>query len=200
MKKKIFIFFSQFILIILLSVKSWAYNSDPKIFVSELINGALSEVKKNSTDEEKIQNLEKISLETIDINFLGKYVLGKYRKDLKEDIMEEYQEIFQKYFLKEITSRLMNYSDQKIMILDSEVKSEKYTFVKTKLLADSKRPEINIIWRIYTKNPTKPLVRDLIVEGLSMAKAKKAEFNSIISNNDGDVKQLVEKLKAVSSN
>ena len=143
----------------------------------------------------KTKKLSEIALKTVDIKGVGFYSLGNYRKKLSEEQLKEYMKLFEKYFLKSFTSRLSDYSDPKIDVLAAEVINPKYTIVKSLLLATDKKPEVKIEWRVYTKNPDKPLIRDLIIEGLSLAKTQKAEFASVIESNNGDVTKLFITLK-----
>ena len=183
------------------SIIAVTYNSEPKIFVQELVDDAIKSLSdKSLTKEEKNEAIKKIALENVDIKALGLYTLGSIRKDLDENTMNKYQEIFQKYFLKSLTSRLTDYSSQKFEVFDSEQKSSNYTIVKSKIAESLKSPEINIDWRIYTKNPQKPLIRDLIVEGLSLARTQKEEFASILNSNNNDVNVLINKLQEFISN
>ena len=142
-----------------------------------------------------MEKLIKIGQQSVDIDGIGLYTLGKHRKGLNEDEKEEYKKIFREYFLKSFSSRLVEYKEAKIVVISEEVKNEKYTIVKSKLIATSSRPEITIDWRVYTKDPLKPLIRDLIIEGLSLARTQREEFNSIILNNNGDVHALFSSLK-----
>tara|TARA_B100001057_G_C22792660_1_gene928230 strand:+ start:1084 stop:1686 length:603 start_codon:yes stop_codon:yes gene_type:complete len=177
------------------------YNSEPKIFVQELVDDAVKSLGDTSlTQEEKNDAIEKIALENVDIKALGLYTLGNIRKDLDENTMSKYQELFQKYFLKSLTSRLTDYSSQKFEVIDSEQKSSNYTIVNSKIAESLKSPEIKIDWRVYTKNPQKPLIRDLIVEGLSLARTQKEEFASILNSNNNDVNILLNKLQEFISN
>ena len=183
------------------SIIAVTYNSEPKIFVQELVDDAVKSLSdKSLTKEEKNEAIKKIALENVDIKALGLYTLGSIRKDLDENTMNKYQELFQKYFLKSLTSRLTDYSSQKFEVFDSEQKSSNYTIVKSKIAESLKSPEINIDWRIYTKNPQKPLIRDLIVEGLSLARTQKEEFASILNSNNNDVNVLINKLQEFISN
>ena len=149
----------------------------------------------NTTNEWKAKNLSDIALKTVDIKGLASYTIGKKRKELSSEELQKYESLFEKYFLKSFTSRLTDYSDPKISVLNSEIVSEKYTIVKTMLLKTSKKPEVKIDWRVYTKNPEKPLIRDLIVEGLSLARTQKEEFSSILSANNQDINVLFETLE-----
>ncbi len=172
------------------------YNSEPKIFVQELVDDAVKSLSdKSLTEEEKNDAIEKIALENVDIKALGLYTLGSIRKDLDENTMNNYQELFQKYFLKSLTSRLTDYSSQKFEVFNSEQKSSNYTIVNSKIAESINSPEVKIDWRIYTKNPQKPLIRDLIVEGLSLARTQKEEFASILNSNNNDVNALINKLQ-----
>ncbi len=195
MKKKLFFLVSIFFLYFNLTI-AVTYNSEPKIFVQELVDDAIKTLSdKSLSNEEKNDFIEKIAKENIDIKGLGLYTLGKIRKDLDESTLNEYQELFEKYFLKSLTSRLTDYSSQKFEVINSEQKSSNYTIVKSKILETAKSPEIKVEWRVYTKNPLKPLIRDLIVEGLSLAKTQKEEFSSILNSNNNDVKALIAKLQ-----
>ena len=172
------------------------YSSDPKMFVSELVNDAISKLSdKNLTEEEKSTFIEGIALENVDINALSLYTLGELRKSTDKDILKNYQKTFEKYFLKSLTSRLTDYSSNKFEVINAEKKNSNYTIVKSKIIASDNQPEIKIDWRVYTKNPDKPLIRDLIVEGLSLARTQKEEFSSILSSNNNDINILIAKLE-----
>ena len=192
MKKKIFIivFF-----IFGLTNKSFSYSSDPKQFIQEIVDEAKKVLVETNTKEFKTKKLSEMALKTVDIKGVAYYSLGNYRKKLNDDQMKEYLKLFEKYFLKSFTSRLTDYSDPKIEVRSVDVLNAKYTIVKSLLLATDKKPEVNIEWRVYTKNPDKPLIRDLIIEGLSLARTQKEEFSSIIESNDGDINALFSKLK-----
>ena len=192
MKKKIFI---VIFFILGLSQKSFAYSSDPKQFIQEIVDEAKKVLVETNTKEFKTKKLSEMALETVDIKGVGYYTLGNYRKKLSDEQMKEYLLLFEKYFLKSFTSRLTDYSDPKINVLSADVLNPKYTIVKSLLLATDKKPEVNIEWRVYTKNPDKPLIRDLIIEGLSLARTQKEEFASVIESNDGDVTKLFITLK-----
>ena len=173
-----------------------SYNSEPKIFIQELVDDAVKTLSDKSISvEEKNETIEKIAKENVDINALGLYTLGSIRKNLDKETIAEYQNIFEKYFLKSLTSRLTDYSSQKFEVIKSDQKSANYTIVNSKIAETVKSPEIKIDWRVYTKNPQKPLIRDLIVEGLSLAKTQKEEFASILNSNNNDVKVLIKKLE-----
>ena len=187
MKKKIFIiaFF-----IFGLSQKSFAYSSDPKQFIQEIVDEAKKVLADSNTKEFKTEKLSEIALKTVDIKGVAYYSLGNYRKKLNDEQLDEYLVLFEKYFLKSFTSRLTDYSDPKIDVISTEVLNPKYTIVKSLLLATDRKPEVNIEWRVYTKNPDKPLIRDLIIEGLSLARTQKEEFASVIESNNGDITKL----------
>ena len=172
-----------------------AYSNNPKDFVNELVTDAISKLSDiNLNKVQKASFIEKIALENVDINALGLYTLGELRKSSNKDDISNYQKSFKKYFLKSLTSRLSDYSSSKFEILDHDKKSSNYTIVKSKISPDDGGPDIKIDWRIYTKNPEKPLIRDLIVEGLSLARTQKEEFASILNSNNNDIKILIQKL------
>jgi len=194
MKKLSLILISLFFLIN--STFANTYSSDPKMFVSELVNDAISKLSdKNLTEEEKSTFIEGVAIENVDINALGLYTLGELRKSTDKNTLEKYQETFTKYFLKSLTSRLTDYSSNKFEIINAEKKSSNYTIVKSKIIANDNQPEIKIDWRVYTKNPDKPLIRDLIVEGLSLARTQKEEFSSILNSNNNNISILINKLE-----
>ena len=192
MKKNFFIFI---FLVFSLTQKSFAYSTDPKQFISEIVDEAKKVLVATNTKEFKTQKLSEVALKTVDIKGVAYYSLGSYRKQLNDEQLGEYLKLFEKYFLKSFTSRLTDYSDPKIDVLSAEVINEKYTIVKSLLLATDKKPEVKIEWRVYTKNPDKPLIRDLIIEGLSLARTQKEEFASVIESNNGDVTKLFITLK-----
>ena len=192
MRKLIICFFS----FLLFFSAALAYSSDPKEFVNELVNDAISLLSdKSATKEKKEDFIETIALENVDINALGLYTLGELRKSSNKEDIIKYQDVFEKYFLKSLTSRLVDYSSSKFEIIGSEQKSANYTIVSSKIIPEDGDPEIKIDWRIYTKNPEKPLIRDLIVEGLSLARTQKEEFASILSSNNNDIMILISKLQ-----
>ena len=172
---------------------SWSQTSSE--FINSLSIEASNILSSKVTDEEKIIKLKKIGENTVDIDGIGLYTLGKYRKSLTDTQKKQYNELFKNYFLKSFSNRLVVYSDAKIAVLSEEIKNEKYTIVFSKLVGTSERPEIKIDWRVYTKDPENPLIRDLIIEGLSLARTQKEEFNSIIVNNDGNIEALFENLR-----
>ena len=200
MKRQFFLLLSVFF-IYFSSLTAVTYNSEPKIFIQELIDDAIKTLgDKSLTQEEKNEIIKKIAIENVDIEALGLYTLGKIRKELDENTINKYQNLFEKYFLKSLTSRLTDYSSQKFEVTNSDQKSSNYTIVKSKIVESVKSPEIKIDWRVYTKNPQKPLIRDLIVEGLSLARTQKEEFASILNSNDNDVNALIGKLQEFISN
>ena len=189
----------SFLLICLVSfsfqAKSLAYSTDPEKFIEEIVDEAKLILNSSVSKEEKAEKLSVIALKTVDVKGIGHYTLGKKRKEITPDQLKKYEELFQKYFLKTFTSRLTDYSDPKISVLSAEKVSDKYTIVKTMLVKTDKKPEVKIDWRVYTKDPNKPLIRDLIVEGLSLARTQKEEFASILSTNDNDVNALFKSLE-----
>ena len=192
MKKNFFIII---FIIFGLVQKSFAYSSDPKQFIQEVVDEAKQILVETNSKEYKTKKLSEMALQTVDIKGVAYYSLANYRKELNEEQMKEYLVLFEKYFLKSFTSRLTDYSDPKIDVLSTEVLNPKYTIVKSILLATDKKPAVNIEWRVYTKNPDKPLIRDLIIEGLSLARTQKEEFASVIETNNGDVTKLFITLK-----
>jgi len=178
-----------------LTQKSFAYSSDPKQFIQEVVDEAKQVLVDTNSKEYKTKKLSEMALQTVDIKGVAYYSLGNYRKKLNEEQMKEYLVLFEKYFLKSFTSRLTDYSDPKINVLSTDVLNPKYTIVKSILLATDKKPAVNIEWRVYTKNPDKPLIRDLIIEGLSLARTQKEEFASVIETNNGDITKLFITLK-----
>ena len=178
-----------------------AYSSNPKDFVNELVSEAISKLSdKNLNEDQKKNFIEEVALENIDINALGLYTLGELRKSSEKNDIENYQKSFKKYFLKTITSRLKDYSSSKFEIIEEDKKSANYTIIKSKVTPIDGGPEIKIDWRVYTKNPDKPLIRDLIVEGLSLARTQKEEFASVLNSNNNDIKILINKLEEFSNN
>ena len=172
------------------------YSTEPQQFINELAKDLISKLSdKNLTKEQKESFIEKIAIENVDINALGLYTLGELRNSLDEKTKAKYQKTFEKYFLKNLTSRLTDYSSNKFEIIGADKKSANYTIVKTKIAQSEKQPEVKIDWRVYTKNPEKPLVRDLIVEGLSLARTQKEEFASILNSNNSDINILISRLE-----
>ena len=192
--RKSLIFVITFLLISIKSIQ--AYSTDPQEFVKELINDVISKLSdKTLPENDKIEFIEKIALENVDINALGLYTLGEIRKSANENDIVEFQKIFEKYFLKTLTSRLSDYSSTIFEVVGAEQKSSNYTIVNSKIIPTDGKPIIKIDWRIYTKNPDKPLIRDLIVEGLSLARTQKEEFASILSSNNNEISILINKLE-----
>ena len=187
--RKIFILFFFFF-----SFTNSSWSQSASEFITTLSIEASSILSSKLSDEEKIAQLKKIGEKSVDIDGVGLYTLGKYRKTLTEAQKKQYKELFRNYFLKSFSGRLVGYSDATIAVLSEEVKNEKYTIVFSKLIGTSERPEVKIDWRVYTKDPENPLIRDLIIEGLSLARTQKEEFNSIIVNNDGNIEALFENL------
>ena len=197
--KRLKVFLTSIFLII--NSPLFAYSSDPKEFVQELVTDAIEKLSdKNLTKDEKAKFVEKVAIENVDINALGLYTLGELRKSSNESDLMKYQMAFEKYFLKSLTSRLTDYSSSKFEVVESEKKSATYTIISSIITPNDGSPVIKIDWRIYTKNPEKPLIRDLIVEGLSLARTQKEEFSSILSSNNNDIKILIEKLKEFVNN
>ena len=198
MKKILFLALFSFIV---LFNTAQSYNSDPKTFIDELVNDALKILAdKSLTEEDKKNRIEIIAKDNVDIKGIGLYVLGSARKSLSQESINDFNSVFELYFLKSLTSRLTDYSSQKFETLEAEQKSALYTIVKSKISGGKDIPEIIIDWRIYTKNPEKPLIRDLIVEGLSLARTQREEFSSILISNNNDIYLLIKKLEEFNSN
>ncbi len=172
----------------------------PDIFVQSTVNRASKILSEDISKKDKINKLKKIAVETVDIKGIGFYTLGSVRKNLNQDQKQKYSELFQNYFLKSFSSRLAEYTNPEIDVFNKEVLNENYTIVNSLLKAKDDRPEVKIDWRIYTKNPENPLIRDLIIEGLSLARTQKEEFASILSTNDGDIDALFRVLEDFSKN
>ena len=171
-----------------------SYSIEPDVFVQSTVNRASSILSKNISKEDKINELKVIAKETVDISGVGFYSLGSARKTLDENQKIKYSELFESYFLKSFSSRLAEYTNPEIEVQGKEVLNENYTIVNSLLIGTSDRPEVKIDWRIYTKNPDNPLIRDLIIEGLSLARTQKEEFSSILNSNDGDINALFKTL------
>ncbi len=187
--RKYFIKFSL-IFFILLLVSEKSFSVEPDKFIQSITDEASKVLVDNFSKEEKMEKLKSIALKSVDIKGIGLYTLGSHRKNLSNTQKEKYNELFKKYFLKSFSSRLSDYTDPKINVLSMEKLNEKYTIVTSILIATEKNPEVKINWRVYTKNPDNPLIRDLIIEGLSLARTQKEEFNSVIQSNDGDINAL----------
>ena len=185
-----------FVVLILVNTNSFSYDSDPKTFITELVNDAINTLSnKNISKTDKNKKIETIALQNVDIEALGMYTLGDIRKTLDQGTLDKYKDLFKAYFLKSLTSRLTDYSTQKFEVLSADQKSETYTIVSSKIVKNSSQPELKIKWRVYTKDPAKPLIRDLIVEGLSLAKTQREEFASILNSNNNDMNILFQKLE-----
>ena len=192
-KLRVNLFFT--IIIFVLNLYSNSIANVSSNFINDITDRASNILSSKDTREVKIQKLIKIGENSVDIDGIGFYTLGKHRKILNDDQKDEFKKIFREYFLKSFSTRLVEYKEAKIVVISENVKNEKYTIVKSKLLATSNRPEVAIDWRVYTKDPSKPLIRDLIIEGLSLARTQREEFNSIITNNGGDISALFTSLK-----
>ena len=184
-----------FLVVFCLSLTSFSQAIEPDIFVQSTVNRASQTLSKDITKKEKMLELQDLAKDTVDIKGIGFYTLGKYRKEISEDQKVKYSELFEDYFLKSFSSRLSEYSNPKINVISKDKKNDKYTIVSSILIATKDRPEVKIDWRIYTKNPDKPLIRDLIIEGLSLARTQKEEFASIIKGNNGNIEALFKSLK-----
>jgi len=172
---------------------------EPDVFVQSTVNRASKILSENLSKEEKIEKLKQIATETVDIKGIGFYTLGPIRKTLNQNQKDKYAELFEQYFLKSFSSRLAEYTNPEIDVMNKEVLNEKYTIVNSLLKGTTERPEIKIDWRIYTKNKDNPLIRDLIIEGLSLARTQKEEFASILNSNEGDISALFKVLKEFSN-
>ena len=198
MKNKFIIFLGNLYLIFFFFLFFFAKIIYPKVFFQEIVDDAKKILIASNSKEFKSEKLTEMAKEKVDIIGIGYYSLGSYRKALNDEQKEKYNLLFKDYFLKSFTSRLSDYSDPKINVLSSEKKNENYTIVYSVLLATDKKPEVKMDWRVYTKNPQKLLIRDVIIEGLSLARTQKEEFSSIIENNSGDINALFIKLKEFS--
>jgi phospholipid transport system substrate-binding protein len=179
---------------------SQVYSIEPDVFVQSTVNRASQILSKNISKEEKMTQLEIIAKETVDIIGIGYYSLGPKRKELDENQKKKYVKLFEGYFLKSFSSRLAEYTNPEIDVKDKKLINKNYTIVNSLLLGTSERPEVKIDWRIYTKEPSNPLIRDLIIEGLSLARTQKEEFNSILNSNNGDIDALFKILEKFSKN
>ena len=188
------------VLLFNLIINGNVFSIEADVFVQSTVNRASQILSKNISKEEKINELKSIAKETVDIRGVGFYSLGAARKGLNEDQKKKYLELFENYFLKSFSSRLSEYTNPEIDVKSKEVLNENYTIVNSVLVATSNRPEVKIDWRIYTKDPNNPLIRDLIIEGLSLARTQKEEFASILNSNNGDIKVLFSSLKEFANN
>jgi len=189
-----------FVIFLFLSTLNNSYSIEADIFVQSTVNRASKVLSENISKEEKIDKLKIIAKETVDIKGIGFYTLGSIRKNLNDKQKEKYEKLFEEYFLKSFSSRLSEYTNPEIDVFSKEVLSENYTIVNSLLKGTSERPEVKIDWRIYTKNPENPLIRDLIIEGLSLARTQKEEFSSILNSNDNDINALFTTLEDFSKN
>ena len=187
--------YSKIFLILILLPINLANAQDPAKFIEGITLEASNILKKNIEKTQKMDQLIELAKNNVDIKGIGKYTLGKHKKNVSETQLQEYEKLFYQYFLKSFSSRLSEYSDPKIDVLSQKYINEKYTMVSSILVGDEKRPEIKIDWRVYTKNPDFPLIRDLIIEGLSLARTQREEFNSVIQSADGDINVLFENLR-----
>ena len=191
--KKIYIYIS-FIIFSLTNITN-SYSIEPDVFVQSTVNRASQVLSDSLSRDQKIEKLKAIAAETVDIKGIGMYTLGAYRKTLNEDQKKKYEALFREYFLKTFSSRLAEYSNPEIQVNSKEKINENYTMVSSILVATEQRPEINIIWRVYTKNPDDLRIRDLVIEGLSLARTQKEEFASIIKSNEDNIEALFSTLK-----
>ena len=182
-------------LALFLFLSSFSSAIEPDVFVQSTVNRASQTLSKDISKKEKILELQELAKDTVDINGIGFYTLGKYRKEISDEQKKRYSKLFKDYFLKSFSSRLSEYSNPKINVISKDKKNDNYTIVSSILVATKDRPEVKIDWRIYTKNPNKPLIRDLIIEGLSLARTQKEEFASIIQNNDNNIEALFKSLE-----
>jgi phospholipid transport system substrate-binding protein len=186
------------LILLLFSVNSNVYSIEPDVFVQSTVNRASQILSKNISKEEKINQLKSIAKETVDIRGVGFYSLGSARKNLNDSQKIEYLKLFEDYFLKSFSSRLAEYTNPEIEVNDKKFLNENYTIVNSLLVGTSERPEVKIDWRVYTKDPKNPLIRDLIIEGLSLARTQKEEFSSILNSNDGNINALFKTLEEFS--
>ena len=195
---KLIKFFLTSLILFLLTGKS--FSIEPNIFIQSTVNRASAALSESFTKEEKIRKLKNIAKETVDINGIGLYTIGKHRKKMTDKEKSEYLVLFEKYFLKTFSDRLSEYTNPKVSVNDSQKLNENYTIVSSILVATKERTEIKIDWRVYTNDPQNPLIRDLIIEGLSLARTQREEFNSIIRSNNGDINSLFNSLRKFINN
>ena len=191
-------FFVSIFIVFFLTNNSWSKSATE--FINSLSLEASNILSSKLSEDEKIIRLKEIGEQAVDIEGVGLYTLGKYRKSLSDSQKKQYKELFKNYFLKSFSGRLVGYTDAKIAVLSEEIKNEKYTIVYSKLIGTSDRPEVKIDWRVYTKNPENPLIRDLIIEGLSLARTQKEEFASILNSNNNEISSLFKTLEEFSKN
>ncbi len=190
-----------FLILLLLNFNfNIVYSIEPDVFVQSTVNRASQILSKDISKEKKISQLKSIAKETVDIKGVGFYSLGSKRKELNNDQIIQYLKLFEAYFLKSFSSRLAEYTNPQIEVKDKKVLNKNYTIVNSLLVETSERPEVKIDWRIYTKDPENPIIRDLIIEGLSLARTQKEEFSSILNSNDGDINALFNTLEKFSQN
>ena len=194
MKLKKFLSLFIFLFISILSINH-SHSIQPDVFVQSIVNRASAALNNKYSKEEKIEKLKQIASETVDVNGIGYYTLGAYRKNISNDQINQYEMLFEQYFLKSFSSRLAEYSNPEIKVVSKKKLNENYTMVSSVLVGTEQRPEVTIDWRIYTKDLENPLIRDLIIEGLSLARTQKEEFSSIIQSNDEDINALFSTLK-----
>jgi phospholipid transport system substrate-binding protein len=195
MKLKKFLSIISFLIITLMSMGS-SNSIEPDVFVQSTVNRASEALNNKFSKEEKIEKLKEIASETVDIKGIGYYTLGADRQSMSDAQIKEYNILFNNYFLKSFSSRLAEYSNPEIEVTSKKELNKNYTMVSSKLIGTEQRPEVKIDWRVYTKNLENLLIRDLIIEGLSLARTQKEEFSSIIESNDGDINALFITLKA----
>ena len=195
--KKIFTFF--LFSIIFISNTNISLSIEPDVFIQSTVNRAASTLSGNLSKDDRIEELKQIAIDTVDINGIGLYSLGSHRKNVNKNQLSDYKTLFKEYFLKSFSSRLAEYSNPEIEVISKNVINENYTIVLSRLVGTENRPEVKIEWRVYTKNPDNLLIRDLIIEGLSLARTQKEEFNSIINSNDGNIEALFKSLTNFSS-
>ena len=177
-----------------------SFSMEPDVFIQSTVNRAAQTLSGNFSKKERVEQLKKIAMETVDIEGISLYSLGGYRKTITDEQLYRYKGVFKKYFLKSFSSRLAEYTNPEIDVYAKKKINDKYTIVLSKLIGTEKRPEVKIDWRVYTKNPDNPLIRDLIIEGLSLARTQKEEFSSILNSNDGDINALFKTLEEFSKN
>jgi len=192
----------KYLLVLLIFIFNFtkSFSIEPDVFVQSTVNRASKILADNISKDEKIEKLKLIAKETVDIKGIGLYTLGSVRKSLNSEQKNTYNNVFEKYFLKSFSSRLAEYTNPEIDVYDKKILNENYTIVNSMLIAKDDRPEVKIDWRIYTKNPNNPLIRDLIIEGLSLARTQKEEFSSILNSNDGNINALFKVLEEFSKN
>ena len=195
--RKIFTFF--LFSVIFITNANYSFSIEPDVFIQSTVNRAADTLSSNLSKEERIEELKQIARDTVDIDGIGLYSLGSHRKDLNKNQLSDYKRVFEQYFLKSFSSRLAEYSNPEIEIISKNKINENYTIVLSKLVGTDTRPEVKIEWRVYTKNLDNLLIRDLIIEGLSLARTQKEEFNSIINSNNGNIEALLKNLTNFSS-